>query len=199
MFRCNNPDCRCDIFYRHGSYERDILFFTEAHEDPLEDAVVSFRLENGSSCVVKRIKVLRVKCVGCGTTHGVLTYDMVPFCSFLLPAFLSLILQILASKNTGNAGDPVIHGPDALSWHTLRRMYLTYKEYRNRMMAALRLQGLYQAAPGLPDVDLVQRYLRQGSPPDACLAYMRCHTGLMFVHRRSTVSYPLRFLFPLAL
>ena len=43
-FCCDNPDCRCDVFYIHGTYERHFLHFVE--EPELNDTVV-FTLPGG--------------------------------------------------------------------------------------------------------------------------------------------------------
>ena len=197
-FRCSNPDCRCDVFYRHGTYERHILHF---EADPVlgPEDTIPFELPDGTLCVDTKMTILRVQCAGCGITHGIAAADMIPFHVFSLFAFLTVILYQLADASEIKSGHLVIHPVDGLSWHVQKLMFHIYQEYRARMMAALRMQGLYAEAADLTDIALVKVYLDISPPCGAVPAFLRCHKQPVFVSRRSTVSYPLRFLIPQSL
>lgn len=194
-FRCNNPDCRCDIFYRHGTYERNVLRFEFEPVLGPEDSI-AFELPDGTSCVDTRMEILRVQCAGCGITHGIAAADIIPFQVFSLPAFLSIILYLLGDISGANSGHLVLHPVEGLSWHVQKRILRIYQDYHVRMMTALRTQGLYAEAADLSDHTLAMIYLGLSPPPGAVLAFLRCHKHPMFVSRRSTVSYPLCFLLP---
>ncbi len=47
------------------------------------------------------MEILRLKCSSCGKTHAILTFDMIPFFSYSLPAFLDLVC--MCSKTTGGS------------------------------------------------------------------------------------------------
>lgn len=192
QYQCPNPDCRCDVFYRHGTYERHFLHF-EAETIP--DDTVVFKLPDGSACVDTVMEILRVKCAGCGMTHGIGIMDMVPFQVFSLPAFLMVLLWLFPDDVPVTAKTPVTKTPDGISWHVLRRILLIYVNHRARMMAALRQQSLHEAAADLSDVVLVRVYLGVSPPGGAREAYLLCHKHPVMLGRRSTVSYPLRFIF----
>lgn len=192
-FRCANPDCRCDVFYNHGTYQRHFLHFTE---DPEPDDTVVFRLPDGPACVDTLMTILRVRCAGCGVTHGIASADMIPFQVFSLPAFLTVILYLFPHENTLTAKTTASQIPVGISWHVLKRMLLIYIDHRSRMMAALRQQGLYEAAPDLADPTLLRSYLGLSPPDGARLAFLRCHKRPPLINRRNTVSYPLHFLIP---
>lgn len=195
QFRCSNPKCRCDVFYRHGTYERHILHFeSNPVLGPEDDS--AFELPDGTSCIDTLMEILRVQCAGCGITHAIMPVDAIPFQVFSLPAFLQIILYILADTNASTSGHPPLHSVNGLSWYVLKRMLQIYKDHHARMMAALRMQGLYEKAADLTDTILARIYMGISPPPGATLAFLRCHKQPVFVSRRSTVSYPLRFLLP---
>ena len=197
-FRCDNPGCRCGMFYRHGFYGRHILHFDP---DPDPDDTIVFMLPDGTPCVDTRIKMLRVQCAGCGITHAIAPVDMIPFQVFSLSAFLSIVLYLLSNGTHSGSGHKhtAIHAVDGLSWHVQKKILRICREYHSRMMAALRLQGLYGKSHDLDDISLARVYLGLSPPSGAPLAFLRCHKQPVFVNRRSTVSYPLRFLLPEAL
>lgn len=195
-FRCDNPDCRCDVFYIHGTYERHFLHFVE---EPEPDDTVVFTLPGGLTCVDTLMTILRVRCTGCGVTHGIASADMIPFQVFSLPAFLTVILGLFLLDKPITERSAPTSVPAGMSWPVLKRMLLIYVDYRTRMMAALRQQGLYEAAPDLADGVLLRIYLGLSPPDGARLAYLRCHKQPALVNRQNTVSYPLRFILPAAI
>ena len=192
-FCCNNPDCRCDVFYSHGTYQRHFLHFVE---EPEPDDTVVFKLPCGLACVDTLMTILRVRCAGCKVTHGIASADMIPFQVFSLPAFLTVILHLFPVEKAITEKTSPRQVPAGISWHVLKRMLLIYIEHRSRMMAALRQQSLYEAAPDLEDSALLGCYLGLSPPEGAGIAYLRCHKQPPLINRRNTVSYPLRFLIP---
>ena len=192
-FRCDNPDCRCDVFYIHGTYERHFLHFVE--EPELNDTVV-FTLPGGLTCIDTLMTILRVRCTGCGVTHGIVSADMIPFQVFSLPTFLTVILHLFPLETPLTESSTPTSVPAGVSWHVLKRMLMIYIKHRTRMMAALRQQALYEAAPDLADGVLLRIYLGLSPPDRARLAYLRCHKQPALINRRNTIFYPLRFLLP---
>lgn len=195
-FRCDNPDCRCDVFYVHGVYKRYILCFEESPEP--DDAVV-FTLPDGPVCIERLMEILRVRCAGCGVTHGIAPADMIPYQLFSLPAFLTVVLYAFSRKASEPSGCMPSHGLAGLSWRTINTLLTIFGDYRARMMAALRMQGLYTEPADLSDADLAGTYLGLSPPDGARDAYLRCHKRPPLVNRRTTASCPLRFLTPASL
>ena len=152
-------------------------------------------LPDGSACVDTLMAILRVKCTGCGMTHGIAMMDMIPFQVFSLPAFLTILLCLFPDDVPVTPKPPVTKILDGISWHVLKRLILIYLDHRARMMAALRQQGLHEAAADLTDVALVRVYLAPSPPGRAPEAYLLCHKQPVLLNRRSTISYPLRFIF----
>ena len=141
------------------------------------------------------MEILRVKCTGCGMTHGIAIMDMIPFQAFSLPAFLTILLLVFPDGAPVTAKTPVTKIPDGISWHVLKRLIMIYLDHRTRMMAALRQQCLHEAAADLADVALARVYLAPSPPGRAPEAYLLCHKQPVLLNRRSTISYPLRFIF----
>ena len=194
-FRCNNPDCRCDVFYIHGTYERKILTLDPFSENP----TISFELDGDLKFYVETLEILRVKCAGCGVTHGIAPVDLIPFSSFSLSSFLLLVMMVYQHIDPEQKKKPVIHENPSISWHVFNRIILTYLEYRDRMRAALRQKGLYMSAQELSDAALIESYRIHPPPCESHRSFLCIHKWPLFVHRRNTVSYPLRFLIPLSL
>ena len=197
QFCCPNPDCRSGIFHRHGTYERYLIEI--GFEQPLcqEDAYKAFcDPEDLDSLIhINHMEILRIKCAGCGMTHAILPADAIPFLSGTVLAVLFLLFQICC-ENDGTLNEAAIHPRGIFSWQYLKYLRILYAGYRNRMVAALRSGGLYCHAEDPSDRDILLIYL---SPPPLSLPYLsflRFHKAPMFVRRRSTLSYPLRFLFP---
>ena len=161
----------------------------------MPDDTVVFMLPGGLACVDTLMKILRVRCTGCGMTHGIATMDMIPFQVFSLPAFLTILLWLFPDDIPITAKTPVANVPDGISWHVLKRLILVYLDHRSRMMAALRQQGLHEAAADLADMALVRVYLSLSPPGGAPEAYLLCHKQPVLLNRRSTISCPLRFIF----
>ena len=196
MFRCENPNCRCDTFYRHGFYDRDVVFISDP-ESLQEDIEWLKTVAEGSSYRCIKMLILRVKCTGCGTTHSLLPAEAIPFHSFSVIAFLLATLYVIQTNRSDSERlKPVIHETSLLSWPVLIRIVRIFQDYRSRMMAALRLEWLYQSSVDLTDIDLVKSYLDLHPPDGARQAFHHCHKKPLFVHRRNTTSYPLRFIMP---
>lgn len=192
-FVCPNPDCRCDVFHIHDTYDRSILTYDPFPEDY---AKPSFKISDGLFLVLIELKLLRVKCAGCGATHIIAPADMIPFKAFSISAFLLLMLQVFLQNEANRNGHSVLHPREDVCWHVLRRMFLIYQKYRARMMAALRLEGLHTAASDLSDIDLIRTYLDHPPPSEAQLSFLRCYIQPLFTITQNNGSHRIRYLLP---
>jgi hypothetical protein len=69
------PKCGAKhAFTRHGSYDRNLCY-----------------IDDLKNIVDKRIKILRVKCSSCDSTHAILPNDIIPYCIYSF----SFILNVL--------------------------------------------------------------------------------------------------------
>lgn len=189
-FVCPDPDCRCDVFHIHATYERSVLTY-----DPIPD----FILSDTQELVEIKLELLRVKCAGCGTTHVIAPVDMIPFKSFTITAFLLLLLQSFLKDESNRNRQPVLHPRKDVSWLVLHRMLLIYQDCRSRMMAALRIENLHTAAADLADSVLVKVYLTHHPPSEAQLAYLRCHKHVLCTFPQNKGSRHIPILLPRAL
>ena len=192
FFRCPNPDCRCDKFYRHGTYPR--YFLTVGRPETEEAAMGS---DGTDPFQTVHVRILRLICAGCGMTHAVLPSDGIPFVFETRDVFLVLVLHMsLAGQAAGKGGRVPVSSEGMFSWKVLRWIMDCYKKYRERMVCALRWAGLHQCAMDPDDVSLSRKYL--GDPPqgDACRSFLLFHKKPPFVNRRGTASYPLRYVLP---
>lgn len=73
------PKCKENRLIRYASYTRSVLSF------------------EGDSLECRVVRILRLRCKNCGSTHAVLTGDMVPFLAYSLPCIL-LVLQTVFGK-----------------------------------------------------------------------------------------------------
>lgn len=77
------PKCgKKGYFGRHGVYER---FFCV--------------LENGT-VAEKTVRILRLKCKNCGSTHAILTWDMIPFCTYSLELIFEISCAVCILKKS---------------------------------------------------------------------------------------------------
>lgn len=74
------PKCKENRLIRYASYNRSVLSF------------------EGDSLECRMVGILRLRCKNCGSTHAVLTADMVPFWAYSLPCIL-VVLQAAFRKN----------------------------------------------------------------------------------------------------
>ena len=186
MFRCQNPECRCNTFHRHGTYERYFEALPEVFPvNGLPEA------ENPLSCFDSiqtcRLTILRIKCSGCGQTHAVLPCDVVPF--HLLSLFLQLMILVQLYSSSQKC---VLRQTEVLSWPLLCALLTVYRSYRAHMIHALRVKNIYTSQNAPSDMRLLHIYT---SPdPPATARYREVFSSQLFVTRRSTVSYPVRIM-----
>ena len=76
-YECPNPECRAKQhpMRRHARYERSLVLW-DADAGRLKE---------------ERMEILRLKCCSCGSTHAVLTMDIIPFFAYSIQAFLVLV------------------------------------------------------------------------------------------------------------
>lgn len=203
QFRCTNPDCRCDAFYRHGTYPR---YFIDLGDVPDMEAETTLDAETIIGAIrsvsVHQVCILRVKCMGCGVTHAVLPVDAVPFQAWsLLLVFLLLLMLSLQNQSEINEKTS-LHETSLFSWKFLKRLVSLFLLYRSSMISAIRFGELYQHACDPSCRELLLCFAGGPSPSfpsDAYLTFLKLFRSPLFVSRHNTISYPLRYLLPQAM
>ncbi len=157
---------------RHGKYERNLIIW-----DP-------------DSCQLKdeRMEVLRLKCRSCGSTHAVLTMDIIPFFVYSIQAFLNLIS--LCMKPEGSVLQT--ERETGVSYQVLYRFLLIFHGYAKKLALFLRREGLWEAF-GHPLGRQMLPLLFVKPPPWLQSGVFRQERVPLFLHRRTTAAYPLLF------
>lgn len=132
--------------------------------------------------------VLRLKCHSCGTTHAVLTGDMIPFFIYSIQAFLALIFLCLEPVGSVLKTEEKTGVSYQLLYHFLR----IFHEYAKRLALLLRLEGMWNEAPQPLNSQLIPLLKAQPPPFLGSRFFVRFRIPL-FLNRRSTVPYPLLF------
>lgn len=171
IWDCSCPKCGARrSMHRHGKYHRNLILWEDRR-----------LLEIGG-------EILRLKCSSCGSTHAVLTLDMVPFFSYSLSAFLALIGSCL--KPDGSV--PKTGQETGVSYQILYRMLLIFREYRERLTLLFRRESLWDA-PASPLFRQILLLLGHKPPPWMQSAFFRAYRSPVFLHRRITGAFPLFF------
>lgn len=186
LFRCPNPNCRCDIFYRHGTYQRYFVFI------PYELQDISFQTDTLSvfdTIETQRLTILRIRCTGCGQTHAILPEDIVPFHAFSLLLQLMILSTIYKKQSGSDSQKKMIHQTALLSWPFLHALLLTFQAYRSRMCHVLRSKSIYTSEKGPSDPELLDLYLFYEQP--VRYLFLQVFSVPLFLTRQNTVSYPI--------
>lgn len=133
-------------------------------------------------------EILRLQCSSCRSTHAVLTMDMIPFFSYSLPAFLTLIGLCLQPDGSV----PKTERETGVSYQLLYRMLLIFHEYRERLSLLLRREGLWESSAS-PLLRQLLPLLGHKSPPWMQSAFFHAYLSPVFLHRRITGASPLFF------
>ncbi len=156
--------------HRHGKYQRNLILW--------EDGQL---LETGS-------EILRLKCNSCGSTHAILTMDMIPFFSYSLPAFLALIGLCLEPDGSVLKTER----KTGISYQLLYRLLLIFHGYRERLALLLRRESLWGASAS-PLLRQLLSLLGHKPPPWMQSSFFMAYRSPVFLHRRSTGAFPLSF------
>ena len=157
---------------RHARYERSLVLW-DADAGRLKE---------------ERMEILRLKCCSCGSTHAVLTMDIIPFFAYSIQAFLVLVSLCMEEKGS------VLRTEEktGVSCQLLYRFLLIFHEYTGKLMLFLRMEALWEEE-GRPLESSLLPLLYAKSPPWPQSCFFRVFRFPLFLHRKSTVSYPLRF------
>lgn len=173
-YECPNPECRAKQhpMRRHARYERSLVLW-DADAGRLKE---------------ERMEILRLKCCSCGSTHAVLTMDIIPFFAYSIQAFLVLVSLCMEEKGS------VLRTEEktGVSCQLLYRFLLIFHEYTGKLMLFLRMEALWEEE-GRPLESCLLPLLYAKSPPWPQSCFFRALRFPLFLHRKSTVSYPLRF------
>lgn len=173
-YECPDPKCgaKNHPLRRHAAYERGLILW-----DP---ETCGFGEE--------QIKVLRLRCSSCGRTHVVLTMDMIPFFVYSVQAFLALVCLCMEP-------DGSVLGTEektGVSYQLLYRFLKIFHEYTKRLALLLRLEGMWDGHPHPLNSQLLPM-LKAQPPPWPVSGFFARFRIPLFLHRRSTVSFPLLF------
>lgn len=171
-YECPNPECRAKQhpMRRHAKYERNLILWDD----------------DASQLKEERMEVLRLKCCSCGTTHSVLTMDMIPFFSYSIQAFL-VLLRLCVEYSV-----PRTEEKTGVSFQLLYRFLQIFREYAGKILLFLRQEGLWKEEGELRYRQILPLLCGKSPPWPQSSFFCRERTPL-FLHRRNTVSYPLRF------
>lgn len=173
-YECPNPKCRAKQhpMRRHARYERSLVLW------------------DADACRMKEehMDILRLKCSSCGSTHAVLTMDIIPFFAYSIQAFLTLVSLCMSEKSSV----PRTEEKTGVSCQLLYRFLMIFHEYEERLMLFLRMEALWEEKVG-PTESQILSLLFGKSPPWPQFGFFQKFRSSLFLHRKSTVSYPLRF------
>ena len=173
-YECPNPECgaKSHPMRRHAKYERSLILW------------------NPETCTLKeaQMTVLRLKCFFCGTTHAVLTGDMIPFFVYSINAFRALIYLCLEPEGS------VLETEEktGVSFQLLYRFLQIFYEYTSQLALLLRLEGMWDREPQPLNSQLLPLLKAQPPPWPGSRFFARFRIPL-FLNRHSSVSYPLLF------
>lgn len=173
-YKCPNPGCRAKQhpMRRHARYERSLVLW-DADAGCLKE---------------ERMEILRLKCCSCASTHAVLTMDIIPFFVYSIQVFLALLSQCMAEKSSV----PRTGEKNGVSCQLLYRFVLIFHEYAEKLLLFLRLEALWESERKLPESQLLLLLYGKSPPwPQSC--FFQKYRSPLFLHRKSTVAYPLRF------
>lgn len=82
-WNCICPKCGLEgKMYRHAFYERYLCVLDQGH------------------LTERKLNILRLKCAGCGSTHAILTMDMLPFYVYSFLLILDIARNVIFQKKT---------------------------------------------------------------------------------------------------
>lgn len=168
-------ECRCDHcgaighFHRHGSYSR--FFITFESELPQ----------------IHTIDILRLQCVSCKKTHSILPRDVIPFQLHSLPYVLTLLYTFYTQ--TSSKRSTAKHMKVNLDF--VRRKLLLFLQSLSSIEAFLRETDVFTSNDNL-SIETALSYLFHAEFD--LRDYFRTHNVPLFLNRRNTNAYPLRFI-----
>lgn len=165
---CTCPKCGAKKFHRHASYDRYVILFTK--DVP----------------TVSILELLRMQCVSCKSTHAILPSDMIPFSLYSVPVFLHMLKLYILENNSLNQTTKAV----SVSFSTLLLKLRIFQRFMPYIEQYLRIYGFYEKEASLSKVTALS-YLFM--PTFDYREFFRCHHLPIFLNRRTTISYPLRF------
>lgn len=171
IWECSCPKCGAKhSLHRHAKYSRNLIVWESNH--PMEE----------------RLEILRLQCGSCGSTHAILTPDIIPFGIFSLETFLALITLCLGPESSVLK----IEQKTGISYQLLYRFLLIFREFQGKLILFLRREDLWSHAdhPLLRELLLI---LHSQPPPWLSSCFFAQFQTPLFLHRHSTASYPLLF------
>lgn len=173
-YECPNPKCRAKHhpMRRHARYERGLILW------------------DTDACCLKeeRMEILRLKCCSCGSTHAVLTMDIIPFFSYSIQSFLALVSLCMATEGSV----PGAEEKTGVSYQLLYRFLQIFHDYARELILLLKREALWDSEHSPLDRQLLPLLYGKSPPWPQSSFFYRFRTPL-FLHRRNTASYPLRF------
>lgn len=167
--------CKCDHcgaighFHRHASYLRYFISF------------------ESNTLQIQTLDILRVQCVSCQKTHSVLPKDVIPFQLHSLHYVLTILQSFYtispSKRSTAKAMETNID--------FVRRKLRLFQYALSSLEAFLRETGQLTSDTNLSPKTALSYLLEESFD---FRAYFRAHNVPLFLNRRNTSSYPLRFI-----
>lgn len=167
--------CKCEHcgamgrFHRHASYSRYFITF---------DAEIP---------QVETLQILRVQCLSCKKTHGVLPQDVIPFQIHSMN-YILLLLYTFYNKSNSKRGTAKEMG---CNLDFVRKKLLLFQKYLISIEAYLREIGQWDSTSHLCAKEALSFLCHRDFD---FRAYFSTHHIPIFLNRRNTATYPLRFI-----
>lgn len=166
------PKCLAKhCLHRHAKYSRYLLLWAE--DGGLQG---------------EQMELLRLKCSSCGSTHAILTMDMIPFCIYSVQAFLALVSLCMQEDRSVLKTEE----QTGVSYQLLYHFLAVFHEYRQHLILFLRSCSFWEKA-NQPMARDILSFLWRHHPPWPQSAFFRTACSPLFLRRHSTVAYPLLF------
>lgn len=171
IWECPCPKCGAlHSFHRHATYSRNLIVW------------------NSGVLVEEQMSILRLQCNSCGSTHAVLTPDIIPFFIYSIDAFLTLLSLCLDTEGSVLKTEKETE----VSYQLLYRFLRIFHSYRRQLILFLRRESLWSQNTHPLTRELLH-FLYFQPPPWLTVHFFIQFQVPLFLHRRNTVSYPLFF------
>jgi len=161
------PKCKAEhTLERHAFYTRYLIMYSHG------------------SLECRQMKILRLQCSLCHSTHAILTADIVPF---LVYSF-SCILYILQSSFGENGSISKTRDRTGISYQVIYHFLLILTSHSSRITALLHHQRMIDSFFGIETKDLPDILLKI-PPPSFCIDYFCVYHIPLLMARHSTMVY----------
>jgi hypothetical protein len=151
---CHNKNC----FHRHGIYDR---YFSTWEEDGMKTI---------------KVRILRLKCSCCNTTHAVLAGDMIPYRIFAQSVFVKILSMLFLGNSTISQTSSKIK----ISYQMIQGILTVVNNYKENIRKLI--STLYRISVETLSAGEVVRYLQE-VPLYLQGEYIKRYKTVMFMGR----------------